>query len=112
MDILIFIFTFLIVCLLLAVAYAYFEYKKLTAFILKVIILTTVLCAHVNAEDPPECAAACQQPMVFPNQLPQASHSVSHMISDAFGLSDHGLFLSDDYWPRIFAGNNTTFMTA
>lgn len=55
------------------------------------------------------CESSGLQPMVFPNQLPQASAAISNLLSDAFGLSDYDLFLSYDYWPVPL--NNSSILT-
>lgn len=52
------------------------------------------------------------EPMVFPNQLPQASAAISNFVSNAFGLSDYALFRSDDYWPVPLNNSSILNLTA
>jgi hypothetical protein len=79
--------------------------KKLSAMMkIGIVVIMLVLSAH--GQEPPPGPWCDQRPVIFPvDQLPQVIEAVNGAISSMF---DHEMFLSDDYWPCNFGGNNTT----
>jgi hypothetical protein len=107
MDFLICVFTLLLAIMIIAIIAACIEYKKLSSFIMKVLILLFIMTALAFSEDPPITdEPVCEQhPILFPTVMPKASENLASEISD------FSRFLSDGYWPTNLSQNISRNLT-